>query len=124
MAADCVERQCWIVVGKPRFDLAVGDEAELDESLEAVTDTDSETVAFVEKLLDGFRDARIAERRGDELAGTVGLVTRGETAREGDDLRIVNSCQYVFYGIFNGLRVEIADDDWRDNGARTFEGAL
>ena len=124
MSADRVERQRRIVVGKPRLDLAVGDEAEFDKSLEAVADTDGEAVAFIEKLLDSFRNARVAERGGDELSGAVRLVTRGEAAREGDDLRIVNSCQYVFYGIFNGLRVEVADDHWRDDGARAFEGAL
>ena len=76
VAADCVERQRRIVVGKPRLDLAVGDEAELVEGLEAVADADGEAITFLEELLDGFRDARIAERGGDELSGAVGLVAR------------------------------------------------
>ena len=124
VAANRVERQRRIVIGKTRLDLAVGDEAEFDESLEAVADTDGEAVAFIEELLDSFRDARIAERGGDELAGAVGLVAGGETAREGDDLRVVDGGQNIFYGIFNGLRVEVANDDWRDDGACAFEGAL
>ena len=66
MSADGVERQRRIVIRKTRLDLAVWDEAELDEGLEAVADTDGEAVAFVEKLLDGFRDARVAERRGEQ----------------------------------------------------------
>ena len=124
VAADGVERQRRIIGGKLRLDLAVGDEAELDEGLEAVADADGEAVAFVEELLDGFRDARVAERGGDELAGAVRFVAGGETAREGDDLRVVDGGQNIFNGIFDGLRVEIADDDRRDDGARAFEGAL
>ena len=90
MSADGVERQRWIVIRKTRLDLAVWDEAELDEGLEAVADTDGEAIAFVEKFLNGFRNAWVAERRGDELSGAVRFVARGEAAREGDDLRVVN----------------------------------
>ena len=107
-----------------RHDLAVRKEAELDERLEAVADTEDQPLSLLQKFHDRLSDARISERRRDELARAVRLVTARETAWQHEDLRLVDARGDRLHRFFDGLRREIANDERIDFAARLLKGAL
>ena len=79
VAVDVVEGQGGaVLIGVD--DLAVGHQTQLDQRLEAVADTQHQTVAVVQMGGDLFLDLGVAEEGGDELGGAVGLVAAGEAA--------------------------------------------
>lgn len=78
VAANLVIRQRRrVLVGV--YDVAKRHEAQLDERLESVANAEHEAVSVVEKVVDCFFQARIFEKRNDELGRSVGLVSSRET---------------------------------------------
>ena len=81
-----------IVVGESRCaalgvtNFAVGNEAGFDESLEAVTDSEDESIAVLEEVHDGIGDAWAAENGGNKFAGSCGFVSGAKAAGEDKDL--------------------------------------
>ena len=51
-----------------RLDMAVRQEAEFNQGLEAVADTESQAIALIEQVFQGFRQDRVAEQGGNKLA--------------------------------------------------------
>ena len=100
VAADRVEGQGRVVILK-LGDLAVSDETELDECLEAVADTEDKAVAGIEQVGDRLSDLRVAEGGGNKLAGALRLVAAGEAARDHDDLRLADRLFHAVDRIFN-----------------------
>ena len=89
------------VIGRDGADLAVGDQAQLDESLEAVADAQGQAVALVQQAVDGIGHSGGAEERRDELGGAVRLVTAGEAARQHQDLGLVQLLDQGFTALGN-----------------------
>ena len=87
-ADDVVGERREISVGV--HDLAIGNETELDERLEAVAHAEHQTVALFEEVRDLLLDRGVAEERRDELGTAVGLVAAGEAAGDDDDLAILD----------------------------------
>ena len=92
MTADRIIRKCRRVLILP-CDLAVRNKPELDQCLEAVADTQSQTIPLVQKLFNSLTDLRIPESRRKELRGAVRLVAGRESAREHDDLCLFDLLQ-------------------------------
>ena len=95
MPVDRVESQGRRVRRLPH-DLAVRQKPQFDQRLEAVADTESQSVSLIQKLHNRFFDLRILERRREKFGRTVRLVACGKSAREHDDLRLLN-------GLFKGI---------------------
>ena len=91
--------------------LAVRDEPEFDERLEAVAYAEDKPVALFQKFHHLFGDARIAERRGDKLAAAVRFVAAGKPARESDDICAGDRRRNCLHALFDVLRAAIAHDD-------------
>ena len=87
-----------------RHDLAVRKEAELDERLETVADTEDQPLSLLQKFHDRLSDARISERRRDELARAVRLVAARETARQHEDLSLIDARGDCLHRFFDRLR--------------------
>ena len=87
-----------------RHDLAIGQETELDERLEAVADAEDQSLALLQKFHDRLSDARISERRRDELARAVRLVAARETARQHEDLSLIDARGDCLHRFFDRLR--------------------
>ena len=89
MAADDIVGECREgLVGI--HDPSVGHEAELDERLEAVADTEHQAVALLKQRRDLLLDRSAAEEGRNELGAAVGLVAAGEAAGDHDDLAILD----------------------------------
>ena len=110
-------------VGGLRTNLAVGYEAELDQSLEAVADAQHESVALGEELHNGLGDARVAEDAGDELGGAFGFVTRRETAGNHDNLAATDGVDVGVDTLADLVAVLVAEDDDLTLGTGAVEGA-
>ena len=91
VATDQVEGQRRIVASHLVADLAVGHKPQLDERLEAVADTEHQTIALAEQFMNRVLDAGAAQERSDELARAIRLVTAGKTTRHNDHLSATNS---------------------------------
>ena len=106
-----------VVEGKSRAgcigidDLTVGNESELDKSLEAVTDTAHKTVAVIKKLGDRALDLCTAEERGNELARSVRLVTAGEAAGNEDSLGLSDLLSEGLCASADTLFSEVVDNE-------------
>ena len=85
MTTDRVVCQCGAFGGK-RYDLSKRYKTQLDESLEAVADTDHQTVTGVQHFLNSVLYPRVAEESIDELRRALRLVTAGESAGEHNHL--------------------------------------
>ena len=110
VTADGVERQRRAgFVGVD--DLTVGNEAQLDECLEAVADTCHQTVAVVKQIGDRFLDSACTEECRDELTRAVRFVTAGEAAGNEDDLGLADLLCKDIDGLCNGCAGEVVDDE-------------
>lgn len=92
-------------------DLAVGDEAGLDQGLEAVADAEHEAVAVLQQVHDGIGHPRVADDGGDEFRGAVGLVAGAEAAGEHQDLRLADLPREGFERLLDVAGGEIAEDE-------------
>ena len=94
VAADGVEGQSGAgIIGVD--DLAVGNQTQLDQCLEAVADTAHQAIPLLQQLGDSFLDGRVAEECGDELCGAIGLVAAGEAAGDEDHLAVCNALCHI-----------------------------
>ena len=108
MPADGVEgqgRRILVLAG----DLSARHKAELDQRLEAVADTECQTVAVFQKVGDRLADGLVAEGRREEFGRAVRLVTAGEAAREHDDLRIADRLFKNMHGLADILRAQVRE---------------
>ena len=78
VATDQVEGQRRIVASHLVADLAVGHKTQFDKRLEAVADTEHQTIALAEQFMNRVLDAGAAQERSDELARAIRLVTAGK----------------------------------------------
>ena len=98
VAVDRVVSQCrWIRC--LHADLAVRYQSKFDESLESVTDSECQTVALTQKLVDCLGHLCIAECGSEELCRSFRLISCGESAWEHDDLWLVDR----FHKLINGI---------------------
>ena len=75
VTADGVEGQCRCVC-RLFHDLASRHQSQFDQGLETVTDTQSQAISLIQKLLHGLFDLSIAEGSCKELGRAVRFVTR------------------------------------------------
>ena len=98
-------RRCLVLSGDP----AVRNQAKLDKSLETVADTKHQSVALIQQPLHRFLHLRILECCSKELGRTIRFISRAETSREHDDLRLVNSLLKNAYRIKNIFCIQIPE---------------
>lgn len=122
VAADGVEGQRGCILGLGA-DLAVGNQAELDQGLEAIADAEHEAVALLEQLHDGVGNLRVAKDAGDELGAAFGLVAGAEAAGEHDNLAAADGLDVGFDALANLLAILVAEDDNLALGTGAVEGA-
>ena len=91
-------------------DLAVGQEAELQECLEAVAYPEDQTVVIVQESMYCLGNLRRTEHRRDELARPIRLVTAAEAARQHEDLCVLDRLSHRCYRLLDRLWSEIAHD--------------
>ncbi len=102
MPTDGVEGQCRTVhIRIP--DLAVGHKSQLDERLEAVADTDHETVPLIQELHGLLAHCLVPEEGGNELSRAIRLITAGEAARNEDHLGFCKLSCHLCYGLCDVL---------------------
>ena len=90
-------------------DSAEGDQAELDQRLEAVADAEDQTAAHVEQIGHAVPDFRIADKGGYKLAGAVRLVAAGKTAGQEEHLRFSQTCGKTLDGSVDILGSPVVD---------------
>ena len=96
-------------VGRYHAEFAVGQQAALDEGLEAVADTEDESPA-VNQRGDSRCHLPIVDDIGNELTAAVGLIACGEAAREHQDMAAVDMRRHLINGVEHILRREVAED--------------
>ena len=121
MAADGVERQRR-AFGGHRHDVAVRHQAEFDQRLETIADTEHQTITVVQQVTHRFGNGRSTEERGDELGGTIRLVAAGEAARNHDDLALLDFLNQSCGGLSHSSRGEVVHDERAHVGTRALEG--
>ena len=89
VTADGVECQCRRILFLTT-DLAIGNQSQLDQGLEAVADTQGQSISLIQKTHNGLFDLCILEGRRKEFRGAIRLVACGETAGEHDDLGLID----------------------------------
>ena len=89
MAADVVVGECRLA-GSRFADFTVGDEASFDESLEAIADSEDESIAVLEKVHDGIGDAGATQDGGDKFSGACWFISGAESTWDSEDLRLGN----------------------------------
>ena len=119
VAADGVEGQ-GRVAGRDGADVAVSGQTQLDEGLEAVADTQHQTIPVLQQVADCLSDRRIAEEGGDELCAAVRLVAAGEAAGQHDDLALVDGLDQCLAAGGDISGGQVADD--QHLGVRTGAG--
>ena len=121
VATDCVESECrtGVVHGA---NVAVRNESQFNQGLEAVTNTQYKAVAVVQESADCFGDLRRSEQRADELGGTVGLVAARESAGDHDNLAAVDLCGECVCGLGNVRSRKVVDDERRGLGTGSLKG--
>ena len=77
----------------------VWNKSELDQCLEAVTDTKCETISLIQKPHNSFLHSLVLEGCREELSRTIRLITCGESSREHDNLRLVNGLHICLEGL-------------------------
>ena len=90
-------------------DLAIGNQPQLDQCLETVADTAHEAVPLGKELHDSLPDPLVAEEGGNELGGTVRLISSGETSGDKDDLAVSDLLCHCIHGFPDILCREIPD---------------
>ena len=100
-----------------------GYEAEFDECLKAVADTEREAVAVFQQIHRGVAHGGVTKSGGDEFAGAVGFVARAETAGNHENLRGANRLGQLAEGIVHILRGLVANDEDLRCGSGFSEGA-
>ena len=97
MASDGVEGQsrCIRILSN---DLAARYQSELDQCLETITDTKSQSITLVQKLHYCFLDLLILESSCEEFCRSIRLISCGESTREHDDLCITDSFFKCIHG--------------------------
>ena len=83
-------------------DLTIGQETQLDEGLEAVANTQHQTVPLLQQRRDLFLNGGIAEKGGDEFGGAVRLIPAGEAAGEENHLRLLQLSGKFLHTLRNG----------------------
>ena len=116
VAADGIEGERGALVCHG-YDVAVGDEAELDQGLKAVADTEHEAVPVLEQLADCLADCRGPEEGRDELGRPVGFVASGEAAGDHDYLAASDLVCERSRARGHGLGREVVDHKGGDLGA-------
>lgn len=110
MAADVVEGQrggAWLWV----TDFAVGDEAGFNECLESVADTEHESIAVMNEIMDGIADAWATEDGGDEFTGAIRLIASGESTWQHEDLGSLDLSREGGEGFLDSIGGEIPEDE-------------
>ena len=74
VTADGVEGQCRRILFLTT-DLAIGNQSQLDQGLEAIADTKTQAISLILQLHDRFLDLGIAECGCKEFRRTIGLIT-------------------------------------------------
>ena len=92
MTADVVERKRG-AISVHRADVAIGNQPQLHQRLEAVADTEHQPVALLQKLANRLGHLGRAEERRDELRRAVRLVASREAAGNHDDLTLANAAR-------------------------------
>ena len=122
MAAQGVEGQGW-VGGRQIPDLAIGQESQLNQGLEAVADPQHQPVPMTEEVGQGVGQTGIPEGGGDEFARTVRLVTARKTSRQHDDLSTANRRLHPPDGFLDRRGGQVPDHQHLRLGARPLESA-
>ena len=100
MASDSIKCQCRRICFLSA-DFTVRYKTKLDQSLESVTDTKCQTVSFIDQLHNSFFDLRILECSCKEFRRTIRFVTCGESAREHDDLCLIDCFLKKLYRVMD-----------------------
>ena len=90
-------------------DLTVRNQSQLDQRLEAVADSQRQSVSLLEEFHYRFLNLRVLECGCEKFRGTIRLVTCGKSAREHDDLRLINRFFKNPHGIADIFRCQIAE---------------
>ena len=83
---------------------------QLNECLEAVADTQHQSVPILEQVMNSIHNLRVAEECCNELTAAFRFVTAAESARNHDNLGILNAVGKGFYGFGNCRSRQVADD--------------
>ena len=100
-------RKCWRAIRKIT-NLTIRNQAKLDECLEAIADTEHQTITGIQKTADFFFYARIAEHSCDKFTRTIWLITTAETAWKHNNLRLLNTLDDSCDRFFNSSRRKVA----------------
>ena len=122
MAANGVVRQSR-AVSLQRLYMAIRQEAQFNQSLEAVADAESQAIALIEQRFQSFRQDGVAEQGGNELARAFRFVTGTETAGEHDDLCLGNAFGHFIDGFCQILRRVVAQYHDIRRSAGPFKGS-
>ena len=102
-------------------DLTEGHQTQLDESLEAVADTQHQTVAVIQQVSHLGLDGGIAEEGGNELGGAVGLVAAREAAGDEDHIGLRQLGGHSLHAPRHVVGGEVADDHDLGISTRTLQ---
>ena len=81
-------------------DVARGQQAQFQKGLEAIANTQHQTVAAVEQIVHRFGDTGIAVESANELAGAIWLVAAGESAGQDNHLCVADGLFHFLDGLF------------------------
>ena len=96
MTSDCVERQSRSIL-LLSGDRTIRNKSELDQRLEAVADTERQSVTLIQQLLYCLLQLRIPKCRCKEFCRAIRLIACGKSAREHDDLCLTDCLLKCIY---------------------------
>ena len=109
-------------VGGQWPDLPIRQQAQFDQGLEAVADSQDQSVALLQQPGNRVRQRRIVEQRRNELARSLRFVPGAETAREHQYLRLIDRPDNGPDRFLDILGRQIPDDERLDAATRFFKG--
>ena len=102
---------------------AIGNKTQLNQSLEAIANTQHQAIAIFQQIADSFLNTRIAEHGSDKFTTAIRLVASAKAAGNHHDLRIIDILNHRFYGFFDSGSGQIANNEGLSLSASSLKGA-